>query len=169
MWGILHFMAGENLLGFVGYFSGVGFCYYQGFFRRAVRRKLAVFIALLFAVLAWHLYRKNISWESAVIRFLEIALLACMMSSLFLSLFYKNAFRTGEKILCLSPQKFSNQEAAILRLILSDDKYQAIATKQNISRSSVKARAREIYKKLGVSDYHECLTRWQGWAVEFDE
>jgi DNA-binding CsgD family transcriptional regulator len=169
MWGIIHFMVGENLLGFAQYFLGAIFCYYQGFFRRATRQKLAAFIAFLFVVLAWHLYRKQISWEEAVLKFLEVALLVCMMFSLFLSLFYKNTFRAGDNVLYLSVQKFSKQESALLRLILSGNKYQAIAAEQHISRSSVKMRAREIYKKLGVSGLHECLDRWRNWTVEFDE
>jgi hypothetical protein len=68
--------------------------------------------------------------------------------------------------LTLDPALFSTQDIAILRKILTGDKYESIAHDSEISVSTLKKRVRVLYRNIGVQDRTDFMARYSRYTLE---
>lgn len=157
-----------NILSVLMFFLGIVSLYYRGLLKRQRTLKISLLIVGGLTILLSNLrFGKIIFLQTLEDKI--ICMLVCFLIFIFI-IMGRNQMLETNPVLDLSAYKeLTDRDKEWIELALSQEKYDNIARKYNLSPNYVKNRMRIIFKILGVPDRLALLATYSGCTIKKDE
>jgi len=168
-WGLVRIADGELTTPLLLYLFGSVFLFRMGFFKSHEVLKMFSGVLLLAAAITSQYRLDHETFTQRILHFLLIFLLLFLVVVVFLPEIKIVRKKRRERVLSLKPGRFTEEDAAVLRKILSWEKYEAIAKDEGISVSTMKRRINRIFDMLQISDRASFLSRYAGHTIILED
>ena len=159
-WGLVRIADGELATPLILYLFGSVFLFRMGFFKRhEIPKMISGSVLLVAAILSQYRLQSGIFGP----RMMHFSLILIMMFLVVIVLYPEIKMiriRRRECILSLDPDRFTKEDADILRRVLAGEKYEAIAKDMKIPISTMKRHISRMFNALQVSDRISFLSRY---------
>ena len=157
-----------NLLSVLMFFLGIVSLYYRGLLKRQKALKITLLIIGGLTILLSNLrFGKIIFLETLEDKI--ICMLVCFLIFIFITLGRNQVFKTNPVLDLSLYKELTDRDKEWIELALSQEKYDNIARKYNLSPNYVKNRMRVIFKILGVPDRLALLASYSGFTIKKDK
>jgi DNA-binding CsgD family transcriptional regulator len=150
--GFLNILDGGDITGCLLYLLGWSLALTKGFFKSSPKLKLGLVLACAILPLAAQL---RFGVAKTLDSMVNIGFMILMATFVMLILRSQLSELLPDKVkrkrVSLAPYGFTPQELEMIRMVMEDQKYVAIATRFEISESKVKQQMLDIYQRLGVA------------------
>lgn len=151
---------GNTVIGFIFFVLELNFLKKSNFFERYKKQKVSI-LWILFLLVYLSLFRLGkLFFTKAVLELLLCILIYAIVYSVKESGMLEVSFHKQNIKDIFETGNFSDEDCAILNMVLSGEKYDYIATKLNLSESGLKKRTAKLYKTLNVKNRTELLLRY---------
>jgi hypothetical protein len=163
LWGLLRIIDGGSIAAVAVHALGYLFLLRRGLFRTHLRTKVMVASLLFVAAFVSQLRYGVWFLVDRGLQLFDFSLLAAVA----VLLFYPVIRGSREPlVLYLDAARFSVQDVAILQKVLSNEKYQSIASDYGLGTSTFKKRIGGLYAELGVQDRMDFMARYSRYTIE---
>jgi hypothetical protein len=163
LWGLLRVIDGGSMAAVAVHLLGYLFLFRRGVFRTHLPAKVIV-ASLIFIVAFVSQIRYGIKFlVERSLQLFDFSLLVIVASLIF----YPDRRNSSEPlILHLDTTRFTAQDVAILQKVLSNEKYQNIASEYGMGTSTFKKRIGGLYAEIGVQDRMDFMSRYARHTIE---
>jgi len=160
IWGLVRIADGELTTPLVLYLFGSIFLFRMGFFKSHEVLKVASGVMLLVAAIISQYRLHSGIFVPRMIYFSLILILLFLVVIVLQPEIKIIRIRRRKRILRLSPERFTEKDAEILRKIRAGEKYEAIAQGEEMSVSTVKRHISKMFDTLHISDHASFMSRY---------
>lgn len=157
-----------NILSVLMFFLGIVSLYYRGLLKRQRTLKISLLIVGGLTILLSNLrFGKIIFLQTLEDKI--ICMLVCFLLFIFIIMGRNQMLKTNPVLDLSAYKELTDRDKEWIELALSQEKYDNIARKYNLSPNYVKNRMRIIFKILGVPDRLALLATYSGYIIKKDE
>jgi hypothetical protein len=163
LWGLLRVIDGNSIAAVGVHLLGYLFLFMRGLFRTHFRAKVIV-ASLIFIAAFVSQIRYGVKFLAECgLQLFDFSMLVVIAVLIF---YPERRNSTTPLMLCLDATRFTAQDVAILQKILSNEKYQRIASEYGMGTSTFKKRIGGLYAEIGVQDRMDFMSRYARHTIE---